>query len=266
MRAATPRFRRGKGEPLLLVHAAMLNWRVWTPLLGRLTAERDVLAPTLPGHLGGPQLSGPWLPDMAAFVDYLEAEMDAAGWERTDVVGNSLGGWCALELARRGRARRVVAIAPVGMHTDEQALRWVRQFGRVQVMAKRTRWLSAIAMASPLVRRKGLALVAVHGDRLPAALARDLFDAVAASHLPEIFASALATDADIPTIKQAEQIDVPVLVLWGNGDRLVGRDQIERYLAVLPDAQLVELDGLGHCPQLDDPERVATEILGFASA
>jgi pimeloyl-ACP methyl ester carboxylesterase len=254
------------GQPLLLVHAAMLNWRLWAPVLSQLTAERDVLAPTLPGHLGGPSLGPSSRPFIDACVDHLEAEMDAARFDRVDIVGNSLGGWCALELARRGRAHRLVGIAPVGMHTDEQALRWVRLFDRARTLARRTPRILDLAMASAMVRRKSLALVADHGDRLPATLARDLVHAVAACDLPEVFAAALSAGVEIPAITMADEIDVPVLLLWGNADRLVGRDQIDRYLSVLPDARLVELPGLGHCPQLDDPERLAVEILGFVGS
>lgn len=100
--------------------------------------------------------------------------MDAAGFDRVDVVGNSMGGWCALELARRGRARSVVAIAPVGMHTNQQGLTWVSQFSRGRDLARRTSRISAMAMASPMLRCKALTLLTERGDRVPAALARAL--------------------------------------------------------------------------------------------
>jgi pimeloyl-ACP methyl ester carboxylesterase len=244
----------------------MLNWWLWTPLLPLLTGERDVLAPTLPGHLGGPTLSKPSPPYIKPLVDFLEAELDAAGFDRVDVVGNSLGGWCALELARRGRARRVVAIAPVGMHTQQQGLRWVSQFDRGRDLARRTSWISAIVMASPAVRRKALALLTADGGLLPAMLVRELVLSIADCDLPDFFAALLASGAQVPMIEAAEEIDVPVLVVWANGDRLVSGDQIDRYLAALPNAQTVELDGLGHCPQLEDPQRVAAEVLRFGAS
>ena len=53
--AVAPRYRSGTGEPLVLLHCAWMNWRAWTPVLPLLASGRDVLAPTLPGHLGGPK-------------------------------------------------------------------------------------------------------------------------------------------------------------------------------------------------------------------
>src|SRR5437870_1590148 len=112
-------FRGGSGAPLVLVHAGWTCSRLWTPVLGALTAERDVLAPTMVGHWGGPAWSGGRL-TIGDFADGIERELDAAGFEQPDVVGNSIGGMVAMELARRGRARRVVAICPMGMQTAAQ--------------------------------------------------------------------------------------------------------------------------------------------------
>jgi pimeloyl-ACP methyl ester carboxylesterase len=56
-----------------------------------------------------------------------------------------------------------------------------------------------------------------------------------------------------------------VLLLWGDRDPYATRAQMERYQERLPQARLVELPGLAHCPQLDDPECVAQEILAFTA-
>ena len=112
----SPSRRAGAGEPVVLLHPLMLSHHSWRPVVDRLSQGHDVLALTLPGHWGGPPL--PWhrasLDTLAAHV---EGQMDAAGWATAHLVGNSLGGWLALELARRGRARSVTAIAPGGGHT-----------------------------------------------------------------------------------------------------------------------------------------------------
>src|SRR5690349_8694624 len=90
----------------------MDTWRTWELVLPALERRHDVLAVTLAGHAGGPPLaaavSGDVLPDA------VEGAMDAAGFETAHIVGNSLGGYIALQLAARGRARSVVALAPAG--------------------------------------------------------------------------------------------------------------------------------------------------------
>ena len=81
-------------------------------MLPALERRHDVLAPTLMGHAGGPPL--PDGPLDGALLDAVERAMDDAGFETAHVAGNSLGGYLALQLAMRGRARSVVAFAPGG--------------------------------------------------------------------------------------------------------------------------------------------------------
>ena len=75
--------------------------------------SHDVLAVNLAGRVGGPGLAVTSV-SVNALVDAVERDLDAAGFDTAHVVGNSLGGWIALELASRGRARSVVALAPAG--------------------------------------------------------------------------------------------------------------------------------------------------------
>lgn len=71
-----------------------------------------MLAPTLAGHAAGPHIGGE-VSD-ATLADAVERAMDEAGFETAHIVGNSLGAYVALQLAARGRARSVVALAPAG--------------------------------------------------------------------------------------------------------------------------------------------------------
>src|SRR3954462_2053846 len=93
----------------------MAPWRTWELVLPALERRHDVLAVTLAGHAGGPPLAGD-AGDAgdAALADAVERAMDDAGFETAHLVVNSLGGWIALQLAVRERARSVVALAPAG--------------------------------------------------------------------------------------------------------------------------------------------------------
>ena len=66
----------------------------------------------MPGHNGG--VKGRFFLDTAELADDMERRMDALGWDTAHIVGNSLGGWVAFELERRGRARTLTGIAPAG--------------------------------------------------------------------------------------------------------------------------------------------------------
>src|SRR5439155_6734391 len=87
-------------------------WRTWDLILPALERRHEVLAPTLAGHAGGPVLKGD--ASAEALADAVETVMDEAGFGTAHIVGNSLGGYLALQLAARGRARSVVALAPAG--------------------------------------------------------------------------------------------------------------------------------------------------------
>src|SRR4051794_40418462 len=108
----TAEHRGGDGPPLVLLHGFTDTWRTWEPVLPALERRHDVLAPSLAGHAGGPPL--PRALTHATLADAVERAMDAAGWATAHVAGNSLGGYVALQLAARGRAESVVALAPAG--------------------------------------------------------------------------------------------------------------------------------------------------------
>src|SRR5438270_400807 len=97
-----------------------------------LAARYEVIAPTLAGHDGGP----PYPPDcditFSQGTDSLEHHLDELGVGSAHIVGNSMGGALALELAKRGRARTVVAIAPAGGWSDGdgETARLARFFAR----------------------------------------------------------------------------------------------------------------------------------------
>jgi len=106
-------YRAGAGEPLVLIHGFTATWRCWLPVLGLLVPRFEVIAPTLHGHDGGPP-SPPGAETLAQAADHFESLLDGLGVGTAHLAGNSLGGALALELAKRGRARSVVAISPGG--------------------------------------------------------------------------------------------------------------------------------------------------------
>ncbi|EUA91195.1 alpha/beta hydrolase family protein [Mycobacterium ulcerans str. Harvey] len=104
----------GSGEPVLLLHPFLLSQAVWEQVAQRLadTGRYEVFAPTMASHNGRPR-AGTWFLSSAVLADHVERQMDELGWDSAHIVGNSLGGWVAFELERRG-ARSVTGIAPAG--------------------------------------------------------------------------------------------------------------------------------------------------------
>src|SRR3954469_4690213 len=111
-RSFTASHRGGSGSPMVCLHGFTGTWRAWELVLPALERQHDVLALTLPGHLGGPALGDQITTDDV--LDAVEDTLDEAGLGTAHLVGNSLGGYAALRLAARGRAESVVALAPAG--------------------------------------------------------------------------------------------------------------------------------------------------------
>ena len=99
----TPAHRGGSGTPMVCLHGFTDTWRTWELVLPDLERHHDVLAPTLPGHAGAADVRDDVT--AAAILDAVERAMDDAGFATAALVGNSLGGYLALRLAARGRAR-----------------------------------------------------------------------------------------------------------------------------------------------------------------
>src|SRR3954467_10212641 len=97
---------------MVCLHGFTDTWRTWELVRPALERRHDVLAPTLAGHAGGPPLPRELTVD--TLPDPLARAMDEGGIETAHIGGNSLGGYMALRLAERGRARSVVALAPAG--------------------------------------------------------------------------------------------------------------------------------------------------------
>ena len=191
--------------------------------------------------------------------------MDAAGFQTAHLVGNSLGGWIALELAARGRARSVVAIAPAGGWEqgtrEEKRLRTL--FTRNHQLTSRLLPRVERMMRRPRLRRMLLAQVAARGERIPAAAAAQLIrDSVECSVYFDLMDAIMR---DGPP-RSFEGVTAPVLLVWGTRDRILPHKRYsQRLRGMLPDAEWVELRGLGHMPMSDDPELVARTITQFVA-
>ena len=116
-----PSHRGGSGPPLVCLHGFTDTWRTWELVLPSLERRYDVLAPTLAGHAGGPPLAGA-AGRRRARRRGRARRWTTAGFETAHLAGNSLGGFVALQLAARGRARSVVALAPAGGWADGRRL------------------------------------------------------------------------------------------------------------------------------------------------
>jgi pimeloyl-ACP methyl ester carboxylesterase len=260
----TPSHRGGSGPPLLCLHGFIDTWRTWELVLPALERHHDVLAPTLAGHAGGPPIEGE-ITD-ATLADAVERAMDEAGFETAQIVGNSLGGYVALQLAARGRAETVVALAPAGgWAPGDQSYRETLglQSAMLETLKAAAPHADAV-LASRDGRRRATRLITTNFEHIPVELLAHLMLGAAASPAaPALIDFAMRAGWSV----DAERITSPVRIVWGTDDAILPLPAAAARFRRdwLPHADWVELDGVGHCPQLDVPLETAELILGVTS-
>jgi pimeloyl-ACP methyl ester carboxylesterase len=256
----TPAHRGGAGPPLLLLHGFTDTWRTWELVLPALERHHDVLAPTLPGHAGGPPLGAV---REGSLADAVEAALDQAGFGEVAIAGNSLGAYVALQLAARGRASSVVALAPAGG--------WARGDGSAEetlaamaTMQRATRAMLPrldVLLGTTAGRRRATRAIAERADHIPPELVEHL---VTGAALCDAFEPLTARARSHGWPLDTARITCPVRIVWGTADALLPWPRAAaRWQAELPHAEWIVLDDVGHAPQLDRPQEIAQLILGF---
>ena len=245
--------RRGRGEPLVLIHPLGAELVVWEPVLDRLAAERDVIAVDLPGFGLTPPLSNGVPPTPRGLAASVAALLDELGVGDVHVAGNSLGGWVALELAKAGRALSVAGLCSAGF--------WRRPLGPKPGGDVRKIGRSLLPVLGALARTERGRRLLLRGtmarpERVPPAAAARLVRSYVTS--PGFDGANAAMRAEV--FSGVDGIGVPVTLAWAEHDRLVARPR-----SSVPGWRTVTLRGCGHIPTWDDPEQVARVLLRASS-
>lgn len=254
----------GSGEPMLLLHPFMMSQKVWkkvAPLIAD-TGRYEVFAPTMLGHNGGDR--GPFFLDSASLADDVERKLDALGWDTAHIVGNSLGGWVAFELERRGRARTLTGIAPAGgwRHFTPAKFEIVGKF-----LAGLPIWLVTLILKErvlklPITRQLTYPAVSATPDGLTDEDVRDIIDDVA--HCPAYY-QLLVKSLTLPGLLELADTATPTHLVICGKDRVLPHPRFTRHFTrYLPkDTEVTHLDGVGHIPMFEAPQRIADLIVDF---
>jgi len=235
--------RGGKGPPLLFLHGASGGGR-WLPFMEQLSQRFDVIAPEHPGF--GASDDPPWLDridDLAYF--YLDL-MQALDLEGVHLVGTSLGGWLAAELAIRSTARlqTLTLVCAVGLLANGRP---IDDIMRLPPEEHARRFCADEAGARERLEQLKAA------D--PHVLARNRATVVRLAWRPRFYNPDLG--------KWLHRIDKPTLLLWGDRDRLVPVEFGHAYAALVPGARLEVLANAGHAPYIDQGRAFVAAIERF---
>lgn len=252
----------GSGEPLVLVHGLSSSRRAWDLVTSPLAERFTVHAVDLPGH-GESPLPGPvdeLTPDDLA--DAVETYLDAQGIATAHVVGNSLGGWTVLELAARGRARSVTALAPAGLWQGERTATHVAHLNRA--MSRATRPVAPFLLRAKAIRAATFRTAVERGRDLPYGIALDA--AIAYGAAPG-FRAALA-GAQHRRFERAADVkaDVPVTVVFGDRDRFLPAPHCQVRDLAPAHTRWEVLWRCGHAPMWDVPRLTVDLVRETADA
>lgn len=205
----------GIGPPILLLHGLTGSWRYWYATIEALRDRFTVIAPDLPGMGASPPLVGEY--SLERIVELLHQACESIGKGPACVVGHSLGGALAVELAARypGSVRSLVLAAPAGfVHARNERLAFLLPLLHVPL-----RWLprwERVAATRPRLRRAVLfSLMPGPGALTPYDALCLLRGAARTTQLREALRAAVGADVRV----QATALTIPVDVLWGTTTR-----------------------------------------------
>lgn len=260
----------GGGPPLLLLHGfadSADTWRGTLALLAR--REQRALALDLPGFASAGRLSphAPVLAQLDAFVAAAVRHAAGEGGEPVVVAGNSLGGCLALRAGERDYLplRGLVPVAPAGLTTPA----WFSIIERDPLVR--------MLLASPLpLPRWAVARIVGEAYRQlafarPRAAAGEVVASFVAHHHDQ---RAIARYLDVgrrllPELAEPfhlARIAAPVLLVWGERDRMVPHRGSRKVLDALPATTYELLEGVGHCPQVEATERFVELLSAFVAS
>jgi pimeloyl-ACP methyl ester carboxylesterase len=236
--------RGNSGHPILILHGGGGPQTVAGIASG--LSKARVLVPTHPGFAGEPRPE--WfdsIDDLAlAYLKLLE---------RLDlydvlVIGSSIGGWIASVMALRDttqRLRGLVLVNATGIQVGGHPV--------ADVFSLTPDELLALSFHNPAAYRVNPATVSPEQVEARAANFRAL----------AVYDQGLGS-ADPKLRRQLRSVSIPVLVAWGESDRVVDSEYGRAYAQAFPDARFELIPEAGHLPQIEQPERLLTLVRNFA--
>jgi pimeloyl-ACP methyl ester carboxylesterase len=250
----------GDALPILLLHGTSASLHTWDGWVGALAPTRRVIRVDLPGF----GLTGPFPHDdyhVTRYVDFVIALLDRLEIPRAIIAGNSFGGQLAWETAAAA-PERVAALILVDAAGYPNAPESIPIGFRIAL----TPSLQPLMTRFLPRRMVEASLYDVYGD--PARVTVELVDRYydLALRAGNRRALGLRLEQAIHHEARAEHISSltqPTLILWGGRDRLIPRENADRFARDIRGSQLVIFDHLGHVPHEEDPAATAAAVQGF---
>ncbi len=242
--------------PLLLVHGFGGDKDNWAMLAPHLTDRYHVIIPDLVGF--GDNVRDPDLPyDIKAQTDRLVGFMDAIGLARAHIVGNSMGGWIALQAAldHPDRLATLTLVNNAGVKGAEES-----------TLQKLPRTDKSPLVPETVGELKQLMGFIAHKPRPIPGRFMDVVFEERSQHsalLEQIFWTIVNDGDERPLNDRLGEVRVPTLVIWGRHDQLIHVSCVAELEKGIPGSEAVIFEDAGHVPMLEKPAATAAVLRRF---
>jgi pimeloyl-ACP methyl ester carboxylesterase len=252
----------GDEEPAVLVHGLGGQWQNWLENIPRLALDRRVVAMDLPGFGLSPE---PAVDDISipGYGRCVNALCNKLGFGRVNLVGNSMGGYVAAEVAIQfpKRVGRLVLVSAAGISSAETLQAPILTFGRVATaLATNTVARHRKLASRPVTRHASLALVARHPRLLKPDLAYEgFFKGTGKGGFDDALRAALGYDFRdrLPDVK------VPTLIVWGEKDSIIPVRDADEFERLIEDSRKIVMRDTGHIPMAERPVTFNDVLVDF---
>jgi len=236
--------RGGTGRPLLILHGAG-GAGGWLPFMADLAPRHDVIVPEHPGF--GASDTPDWLDTIADLAGFYLDFLDQLDLNDVDLVGFSLGGWIAAELAARNTRRlaSLTLVAAAGIH--------VKGVAQVDSFLQNDEQRVRDFFHDPQ-----------RADEMLKHLARPELEDVNLKNRTTTAKLIWQPRGYDPHLhKWLHRIDVPTLLVWGDDDRLFPKDYAFAYQRLIPGSKVAIIPECGHLPQAEQRQAFVAALEGF---
>lgn len=238
--------RRGSGRPLLLLPSEEMA-EADAPFAAELARRFSLVIPSPPGF--GRSARPGWVTTVDDISYLYLSLLDELDLRDAIVVGCSLGGWIAAEMATKNLSRiaRLVLVAPFGIKLGGPADRDI-----ADIWSLPSQKVAALAWHDPARGRRDFAGLS---DDALAVIARNRKSFARYCWEPYMHNPKLA--------HRLGRVSAPTLLVWGERDGIVGADYAKGYAKLIPGAELATIPDAGHYPHLEQPELFARRLAAF---
>jgi pimeloyl-ACP methyl ester carboxylesterase len=243
----------GEGEPIVFVHGLAGCWQNWLETLPHCGRGHRAIALDLPGFGASPMPS--WNVDMPAYGRLIHDFCEKLGVEGGSLVGNSMGGFIALEAATTAPERfdRLVLVSAAGIiNTWNPEVRATATAWAWQTFAPTVSELARTIVSHPRSRQITLGPFVRYPNRLRADL---LWEQIVGGAECPAFGDALKALIQHDIRERLGEIEMPTMIVWGQSDRVIPLAAALSYHRRIPHSRLEIFERTGHVPQLERPAR-----------